>query len=140
MFAQDYPPLHALGISLFHSVAAFNNSGFDILGNFQNLIPYQDDVLLNLVTCGLIFFGGIGFLVIREIVTKRFHWRKFSMHTKVVLTVSAALIVSGTVLLWLTEDVTRSALFSTVFRRERRASPRIRSATSQTPACSSSPY
>lgn len=111
VFAQDYPPLHALGISLFHSVAAFNNSGFDILGNFQNLIPYQDDVLLNLVTCGLIFFGGIGFLVIREIVTKRFHWRKFSMHTKVVLTVSAVLIVSGTVLLWLTEDVTLLGAF-----------------------------
>ena len=111
VFAQDYPPLHALGISLFHSVAAFNNSGFDILGNFQNLIPYQDDVLLNLVTCGLIFFGGIGFLVIREIVTKRFHWRKFSMHTKVVLTVSAALFVSGTVLLWLTEDVTLLGAF-----------------------------
>ena len=111
VFAQDYPPLHALGISLFHSVAAFNNSGFDILGNFQNLIPYQDDVLLNLVTCGLIFFGGIGFLVIREIVTKRFHWRKFSMHTKVVLTVSAVLVVSGTVLLWLTEDVTLLGAF-----------------------------
>ena len=111
VYVQDYPPLHALGISLFHSVAAFNNSGFDILGNFQNLIPYQDDVLLNLVTCGLIFFGGIGFLVIREIVTKRFHWRKFSMHTKVVLTVSAALIVSGTVLLWLTEDVTLLGAF-----------------------------
>ena len=111
VFVQDYPSLHALGISLFHSVAAFNNSGFDILGNFQNLIPYQDDVLLNLVTCGLIFFGGIGFLVIREIVTKRFHWRKFSMHTKVVLTVSAALIVSGTVLLWLTEDVTLLGAF-----------------------------
>ena len=111
VFVQDYPPLHALGISLFHSVAAFNNSGFDILGNFQNLIPYQDDVLLNLVTCGLIFLGGIGFLVIREIVTKRFHWRKFSMHTKVVLTVSAALIVSGTVLLWLTEDVTLLGAF-----------------------------
>ena len=111
VFVQDYPPLHALGISLFHSVAAFNNSGFDILGNFQNLIPYQDDVLLNLVTCGLIFFGGIGFLVIREIVTKRFHWRKFSMHTKAVLTVSAALIVSGTVLLWLTEDVTLLGAF-----------------------------
>ena len=111
VFVQDYPPLHALGISLFHSLAAINNSGFDILGNFQNLIPYQDDVLLNLVTCGLIFFGGIGFLVIREIVTKRFHWRKFSMHTKVVLTVSAALIVSGTVLLWLTEDVTLLGAF-----------------------------
>ena len=67
VFVQDYPPVRALGISLFHSIAAFNNSGFDILGNFQNLIPYRDDLLLNLVTCGLIFFGGIGFLVIREV-------------------------------------------------------------------------
>ena len=65
VFVQDYPPLKAVGISLFHSVAAFNNSGFDILGNFQNLIPYRDDLMLNLVTCGLIFFGGIGFLVIQ---------------------------------------------------------------------------
>lgn len=55
VFVQDYPPLKAAGISLFHSVAAFNNSGFDILGNMQNLIPYQKDVLLNFVTCGLIF-------------------------------------------------------------------------------------
>ena len=42
VFVQDYPPLRAAGISIFHSVAAFNNSGFDILGNFQNLIPYQN--------------------------------------------------------------------------------------------------
>ena len=57
VFSQDYPPLRALGISIFHSVAAFNNSGFDILGNYQNLIPYQNDVLLNLITCGLIFLA-----------------------------------------------------------------------------------
>lgn len=55
VFAKDYSPLNALGISIFHSVAAFNNSGFDILGNFQNLIPYQNNVMLNLVTCGLVF-------------------------------------------------------------------------------------
>ncbi len=46
VFIQDYPPIRAIGISLFHSVAAFNNSGFDILGNFQNLIPYRNNVLL----------------------------------------------------------------------------------------------
>ena len=118
VFVQDYPPLRAAGISLFHSVAAFNNSGFDILGNFQNLIPYRHDVLLNLVTCGLIIFGGIGFLVIREIVTKRFRWRKFSMHTKVVITVSAALIAVGTILIRLTEDVTwMGAFFHSVSAR-----------------------
>lgn len=118
VFVQDYPPLRAAGISLFHSVAAFNNSGFDILGNFQNLIPYQDNVLLNLVTCGLIFFGGIGFLVIREIISKRFRWRKFSMHTKVVLSVSAVLIVAGTILIKLTEHVTwLGAFFHSVSAR-----------------------
>ncbi len=118
VFSGDYPPLKAAGISLFHSVAAFNNSGFDILGNYQNLIPYQDNVLLNLVTCGLIFFGGIGFLVIQEIWKKRFCWRKFSMHTKVVLTVSAALIVVGTVLIKLTEEVTwLGAFFHSVSAR-----------------------
>ena len=118
VFVQDYPPLRAAGISLFHSVAAFNNSGFDILGNFQNLIPYQDNVLLNLVTCGLIFFGGIGFLVIREIISKRFRWKKFSMHTKVVLSVSAVLIVAGTILIKLTEHVTwLGAFFHSVSAR-----------------------
>lgn len=50
VFSRDYPPLEALGISLFHSVAAFNNSGFDILGGLKNLTGYQDNVLLNLTT------------------------------------------------------------------------------------------
>lgn len=75
VFIHDYPPLKAIGISLFHSVAAFNNSGFDILGNLQNLIPYQNNVMLNLVTCGLIFFGGIGFLVIREMWQCKLNWK-----------------------------------------------------------------
>ena len=118
VFVQDYPPMKALGISLFHSVAAFNNSGFDILGNLQNLIPYRDDVLLNLVTCGLIFFGGIGFLVIREVWSKRFHWKKFSMHTKVVLSVSLVLTIIGTVMIKLTESVTwLGAFFHSVSAR-----------------------
>ena len=118
VFVQDYAPLKALGISLFHSVAAFNNSGFDILGNFQNLIPYRDNVLLNLITCGLIFFGGIGFLVIREMWMKKLNRRKFSMHAKVVISVSVALIITGTVLLKLTEEVTwLGAFFHSVSAR-----------------------
>lgn len=118
VFVQDYPPLDALGISLFHSIAAFNNSGFDILGNLQNLIPYRDNVLLNFVTCGLIFFGGIGFLVIKEVWDKRFRWSKFSMHTKIVLTVSTVLIAVGTVLLKLTENITwLGAFFNSVSAR-----------------------
>ncbi len=118
VFSRDYPPLKALGISLFHSVAAFNNSGFDILGNFQNLTSYRDNVLLNLVTCGLIFFGGIGFLVIREMRLHAFHWKNFSMHAKVVISVSIALILTGTILIKMTEDVTwLGALFHSVSAR-----------------------
>lgn len=118
VFARDYPPGQAFFISLFHSVAAFNNSGFDILGNFQSLIPYRSDVLLNLVTCALIFFGGIGFLVIREMFSTRFRWKKFSMHTKVVLSLSAALIAAGTLLFKATENISwLSALFMSVSAR-----------------------
>lgn len=118
VFVRDYPPLRALGISLFHSVAAFNNSGFDILGNYQNLIPYRDSVLLNLVTCGLIFFGGIGFLVIREVIQKRFRWKSLSMHARVVLSVSGVLILVGTLLLKFTEDISwLGAFFHSVSAR-----------------------
>ena len=104
VFSQDYAPLHALWISIFHAIAAFNNSGYDILGGFRNLIPYQNNVLLNLTTTGLIIFGGLGFLVIREMISKR-RFRKFSLHTKVVLTMTAILLASGTVLLKATENI-----------------------------------
>ncbi len=97
------PFWRSIGYSLFHSIAAFNNSGFDIFGGGTNMIPFQNDILLNLTTCGLIFFGGIGFLVIREVLSKRFRWKKFSMHTKVVLIVSLILTVGGTLLIKLAE-------------------------------------
>ena len=109
VFVRDYPPLKALGYSLFHSIAAFNNSGFDILGQsgqlFSNssLSAYHDNVLLNLVTAGLILLGGIGFLVIQEMKQKKLHWKKYSMHAKVVLSMTLFLVITGTVLLKLTE-------------------------------------
>lgn len=118
VFIKDYPPLKAVGVSLFHSIAAFNNSGFDILGNMQNLIPYQNNIILNFTTCGLIICGGIGFLVIREIMSKRFRWRHFSMHAKIVLSVSACLIVIGTILIKLSEDISwLGAFFNSVSAR-----------------------
>ncbi len=110
VFVQEYSPLKALGYSLFHSVAAFNNSGFDILGHSGelysnvNLLSYHDNVLLSLVTSGLIIFGGIGFLVIQEMRKYRFHWKRYSMHAKVVLTVTAFLIITGTLLIKVTEQ------------------------------------
>lgn len=110
VFSRDYSPARALGISLFHSVAAFNNSGFDILGGLRNLIPYQDSILLNLTTCGLIIFGGLGFFVIKEIIDKR-SFKKFSLHTKIVLAMTGLLLLVGTLLLKFTEDITWMGAF-----------------------------
>ena len=117
VFIQDYPILKALWISVFHSIAAFNNSGFDILGGLRNLIPYQNDFLLNLTTCGLIIFGGLGFLVILDILKKR-SFRKLTLHSKVVLSTTLALLLGGTLLLKATEDMTwLGAFFHSVSAR-----------------------
>ena len=117
VFSRDYSPLHALGISVFHSIAAFNNSGFDILGGLRNLIPYQTDILLNLTTCFLIIFGGLGFLVILDILKQR-SFRRLSLHSKVVITTSAVLLIAGTLLLKATEDISwLGAFFHSVSAR-----------------------
>ena len=117
VFVQDYPPLKALGISVFHSIAAFNNSGFDILGGLRNLIPYQSDILLNLTTCGLIIFGGLGFLVLSDIVKKR-SFKKLCLHSKVVIVTTLSLLIIGTLLLKATEDISwMGAFFHSVSAR-----------------------
>lgn len=117
VFVQKYPPLEALGISVFHSVAAFNNSGFDILGGLTNLIPYQSNVLLNVTTCTLIIFGGLGFLVIIDVARKR-SFKKLALHSKVVIVMTISLIIIGMVSLKWTEDVTwLGALFQSVSAR-----------------------
>ncbi len=118
VFIRYYPPLKAIGVSLFHSVSSFNNAGFDILGGGDSLISYSGNVMLNLTTCALIICGGIGFLVLRELIDKRFRWRALSMHTKIVLTVTAALVAAGTLLFRLTEDMTwLQSLFQSVTAR-----------------------
>lgn len=105
VFSKDYPPLRALGISLFHSVSSFNNAGFDILGGFKNMTAYQSNIMLNLSTCSLVIFGGLGFYVIKEFIEKH-SFKKLSLHSKVVLVMTGILLLSGTVLIKLTEDIT----------------------------------
>ena len=116
VFVQNYSPLHALGISIFHSIA-FNNAGFDILGGLRNLIPYQNNVLLNLTTCFLIIAGGIGFLVILDI-KKNKRFKKLSFNSKIVLSTSVILLAVGTLLLKMTEDISwMGAFFNSVSAR-----------------------
>ena len=83
----------------------------------QNLIPYQSDVLLNMTTCGLIIFGGLGFLVILDVLKNR-SFKKLCLHSKVVITTSIVLLGAGTLLLKATEDITwMGAFFHSVSAR-----------------------
>jgi trk system potassium uptake protein TrkH len=114
---QDFPPLSALGISIFHSVSSFNNAGFDIFGAGQSLYAYRTDVFFNIVTALLIIIGGIGYLVIIDIIDTR-SFKKLRLHTKAVLTTTAFLIVFGTVAIKLTNNIPwLGAFFSSVSTR-----------------------
>lgn len=118
-FVADFSPVKAAGISLFHSIASFNNAGFDILGDFKSLTEYSDDVWLLMVTGGLIIFGGLGFFVISEIVSRKSP-RRWSLHTKVVVLTSLVLLAAGTLILKWTEGSSFSwldAFFQSVSAR-----------------------
>ena len=120
VFVQSFDVPKAIGLSIFHAISAFNNAGFDILGLGNSLVSYQDNVWLNLITIGLIVTGGIGFLVIKEICVKKTHIKKYSLHAKIVLLVTAVLLVGGTLLIKLSEgeNITwLGAFFSSVTAR-----------------------
>lgn len=118
VFRHDYAPLDALGHSLFHAISAFNNAGFDLMGDFKSMMDYDQDVLLNILTMVLIISGGLGFFALSDIYRKRWNFRKFAMHTKIVLLMTAILIVLGTVAILFLERVDLlSALFLSVTSR-----------------------
>lgn len=102
VFIRHFDFLKALGYSIFHSISSFNNAGFAIFKNSENLTMFSNSLLLNLNTSFLICFGGLGFLVLKELFVKHFSFRKLSMHSKVVCVMSVFLIVVGTLLIKLT--------------------------------------
>lgn len=91
----------AILVSLYHSAASFNNAGFDIFPGAISMIEYADNLILNITTIVMIVLGGIGFIVIDDVLRKR-RWRKLSLHTKMTLVVTLMLITLGTVLIKLT--------------------------------------
>lgn len=84
-----------IAFSIFHSISAFCNAGFDILG--ESLVPYNKDLWLNLVIMSLVIIGGLGFSVYVDIYKKR-KYSRYSVHTKMVLIITSILLVLGTVL------------------------------------------
>lgn len=101
-FSRTMPFRRALGMSVFHSISAFNNAGFDLMGGGRGLTGYAADGAVNAVTCALIILGGLGYLVIYECL----HCgsvKKLSLQSKVVLVTSLCLLLTGTLALRLTE-------------------------------------
>ena len=102
VFIRDYPFPKALWYSVFHSIAAFNNGGFDVLGRGDSVGVYTHNVYFNLVTCALIILGGLGFFVMRELLQHK-RGQRFSLHTRVVLMLTICFLLGGTLILKLTE-------------------------------------
>lgn len=94
-FRYDYSFITSLKYGLFHAVSAFNNAGIDIFRNeMPSLIPYSSDVMLNIIIMVLITLGGLGFIVIIDVLSKR-RWYKLQLHTKLVLIVTIIILVTG---------------------------------------------
>ncbi|CAM3775148.1 TrkH family potassium uptake protein [Mesobacillus zeae] len=101
-FSFDMPLGKAIYNGFFHSISNFNNAGFDLMGDFRSLTGYVDDPIVSLTVSGLIFLGGIGFIVMNELYEYR-TTRKLSLHSKLVLSVTGCLITIGTVMIFFLE-------------------------------------
>ena len=92
--------------AVFHSISAFCNAGFDLLGEktpFVSLMDFSGDYLVIITVSALIVIGSLGFLVWDDISVKRFRFSKLNLHSKIVLLMSGGLILAGAVLFFIFE-------------------------------------
>ncbi|TCZ75915.1 Trk family potassium uptake protein [Paenibacillus albiflavus] len=98
---------------IFHAISMFNNAGFDLFGSisgeFSSLTSYANDIVVNVVVMALIILGGIGFIVMADVMEKK-SFKKFSLHTKVVLTTTGFLIVFGALIIFIFEYLNASTM------------------------------
>ena len=127
VFCRDFGFFKGIWYSIWHSVSAFCNAGFDLMGTrekFSSLCTYHDRIYLNCVIMALIVVGGIGFLVWNDIKTHKFQFQKYTLQSKIVLLTSLLLIVIPAVYFFLYEfnelpmkDRVISSLFQSVTTR-----------------------
>ena len=99
-WTSEYGLGQAAYYGLFHAVSAFNNAGFALFSD--SLMRFRGDWIVNLVVTTLVICGGLGFVVLTEIGRVR-AYRRLSTHTRLVITVTAALLVASTALIWVIE-------------------------------------
>lgn len=96
VFIKDFGA-KGIWMSFFHSISAFCNAGFDILGTenakYASLTAYAGNPVINITVMLLIIFGGIGFLTWEDIYSNKHHFKHYRMQTKVILTTTAFLII-----------------------------------------------
>ena len=112
--------IKGVGFSVFHSISAFCNAGFDLMGYeqpFSSLTASVGNWYLNIIIMLLIIIGGLGFFVWKDMLNTRFHFSKMKLHTKLVICTTVVLIVSGAVLIGLFEC--NGTLFETMPVHER---------------------
>lgn len=86
--------------AIFHSVSAFCNAGFDLMGKyeaFSSFTAYSGDWLVGLTLAALIILGGIGFLVWNDILKFRWQFHRYSLHAKLILITTSLLLLAGTI-------------------------------------------
>ncbi|MDO5015210.1 MAG: TrkH family potassium uptake protein [Clostridia bacterium] len=94
-FIPKFGVKNGIWMGIFHSISAFCNAGFDIMGRvtpFSSVTYFQNDIVVYTVLMTLIFCGGLGFIVWNEIIDKKNNFKKYTLHTRVMLVVSFALI------------------------------------------------
>lgn len=96
-FIPQFGFAKGVAFSVFHSISAFCNAGFDIMGNYTGLTSFVTDPLVNIVIMGLILIGGIGFSVIVDIARNK-QYKKLSIHSKLVIMTSLVLLGAGFIL------------------------------------------
>lgn len=104
VFMGDYGK-KGIWMSVFHSISAFCNAGFDILGTDSSMFPsltgYSGNILINLVIMLLIITGGIGFLTWDDIYTNKLNFKRYRMQSKIILMITACLILFPTVFFYI---------------------------------------
>ena len=101
-FVPEFGFVKGICYGIFHSVTAFCNAGFDIMGNFSSLTAYFNNPIVNISIMLLIILGGLGFSTIFDINRKR-AFKKFRLNTKIILITTAILIVIPTFLFFIFE-------------------------------------
>ena len=106
VFCRDYG-WHGVWMAVFHSVSAFCNAGFDILGTETNLYPsltgYAGSPIINITIMLLIVTGGIGFLTWDDVCVNKWHFRRYRMQSKVILVTTGLLILLPAIFFFLVD-------------------------------------